>query len=271
MSPGSISAKPAIAALAVFLASGAAAQDSLQDYVWTTKVSTALDYSSGKYGSANPTEIAFVPLTAQTSRGPLTFKGSTAWMSLSGPALILDGTESGGAGVDRKVNGIGDINLSATYTLEQFYDRGLYIDLTARVKAPAASFAKGLGTGKTDVAAQLDVSGSVGDVLPFLTAGYKFNGSPATLALRNVFYGSLGLQYLWNQKVAVGVAYDYRQSSIKSSSDPQEGSLYLNVKLNDRLSMNVYGVAGFSSNSPTAGGGIVFTYRPDLGQLPNPK
>lgn len=273
---GLIRARPAIAALAGLLAcSGhtqARAQDSLQDYVWTTKVSTGFDYSSGKYGATTPTDIAFVPLTVQSARGAWTLKGSTGWMSLSGPALILDGSGSGsgGTGTDRKVNGISDVNLSATYTLEQYFDRGLYIDLTARVKLPSASFAKGLGTGKTDYAAQVDVSRSIGDFLPFVTAGYKINGSPATLALRNVVYGSVGVQYLWDQDIAAGVVFDFRQSSIKTSSDPQEGSAYLTFKLNDRFSMNVYGVVGFSSNSPKAGGGIVFTYRPDLGQLPNP-
>lgn len=257
-------------ALAVLVASQAAAQDSLQDYVWTTKVSTAFDYSSGKYGAATPTKIAFAPVTLQSTRGPWTLKGSTSWMSLDGPALIFDGAGEGTAGVDRKVNGMGDINLSATYALEQFYDRGVYIDLTARLKLPTASFRKGLGTGEGDLATQVDFSTALGDFLPFMTAGYKFNGSPETLALRDVPYGSVGLQYVWNPDLAVGVAYDYRQSAIKSQADPQEGSVYLSVKLDERWAMNVYGVAGFSDNSPSAGAGVVFTYRPNLGQIPRP-
>lgn len=270
--PRGIATNHAIAALAVLLGSEAFAQDSLQDYVWNTRVSAAFDYSSGKYGAGTPTKIAFAPVTIQSSRGPWTFKGSTAWMSVDGPALILDGGSAGtgGTGTDRKVNGMGDVNLSATYMLEQLYDRGLYVDLTARLKLPTASFRKGLGTGDGDIALQADVSKSLGDFLPFITAGYKFNGSPPTLPLRNVFYGSLGLQYVWNQDVAIGAVYDYRQSAIKSQSDPQEGSVYVSVKISERWSMNVYAVAGFSDNSPDAGGGIVFTFRPDFGQLPNP-
>lgn len=257
---------------AVVAASGAKAQDSLQDFVWTTRVSAAFDYSSGKYGAPTPTDISFLPITVQSSRGPWTLKGSLPWMAVDGPALILDGSGAGSAGTraDRSINGLGDLNLSATYALDSLYDSGVYIDFTGRVKLPTASFKKGLGTGRVDVVAQVDASASVGDTLPFATFGYKATGSRTALVLRDVLFGSVGMQYMWNEGIATGLAYDYRQSSIKSLSDPQEGSVYLSVRINDRLSMNVYGVVGFSANSPTAGGGVVFTYRPDLGLIPVP-
>ncbi|MBM3512095.1 MAG: hypothetical protein FJX59_00090 [Alphaproteobacteria bacterium] len=250
------------------------AQDSLQDFVWSTRISTSLDYSSGKYGAATPTDIIYLPVTVQSNRGAWTLKASGAWMEVDGPALILDGGGGGGslgAGIDRKVNGVGDLNVSATYALDQFYDSGTYIDFTARAKLPTASFTKGLGTGRADVTMQVDASVSVGDLLPFAGVGYKFNGSRAALVLRDTIFASAGLQYMWDERVATGIAFDYRQSSIAGLSDPQEGSTYLSVKLTDRLSLNIYGVVGFSSNSPTAGGGLVFTYRPDLGIIPVPK
>jgi hypothetical protein len=249
------------------------AQDSLQEFVWSTRASAAFDYSSGTYGAAKATDISFLPVTVQSSRGPWTLKGSLAWMQVDGPALILDGSGSGasGAGADRSVNGIGDLNLSATYALDGLYDRGIYIDFTGRVKLPTASFRKGLGTGKTDAVLQVDASTSVGDWLPFVTAGYKLTGRPATLALRDVLYGGIGAQYMWDERVATGLAFDYRQSSLRGQSDPQEGTAYLSLRINDRLSLNIYGVVGFSTNSPTAGGGLIVTYRPDLGLIPVPK
>lgn len=259
--------------LAAAVAADANAQDSLQDFVWSTKASAAFDFSSGTYGAAKPTEITFMPVTVQSTRGAWTLKGSLPWMEVDGPALILDGSGAGssGAGLDRRVDGLGDMNLSATFAVDALYDRGIYIDFTGRMKVPTASFKKGLGTGKADFVAQIDASASIGEVLPFATAGYKFTGSPATLALRDILFGSVGLQYMWDQGVATGMAFDYRQSAIKGLSDPQEGSVYLSVRLSDRLSMNVYGVVGMSANSPTAGGGLIFTYRPDLGLIPVPK
>jgi len=240
----------------------AMAQQDFDDYFWSSRVSSGFDYSAGRYGQTETTKIVFVPLAMQTTRGPITFKLSTGWLRVSGPALILDGAATEGAAqANRKVSGIADVSLSAMYSFEQFYDRGIYLDLTARAKFPAASFAKGLGTGEVDGALQLDGAFSWGKVMPFGTIGYKANGTPDTLALRNVAYGSLGLQYAWNDRTATGVAYDWRQSSLATSQNPREGMVYTSYKFTDAWSVNVYGVAGFSDNSPNAGGGITITYR----------
>lgn len=255
---------PLLLPLAGFAVAGPAqAQESFNDYFWARRVTTGLDYTAGKYGETTTTEIAFVPVSAQAARGPWTFKVSGGWLSVSGPALILDGAATGGAAAspNRKDSGFADTSLSAMYSLERLYDKGVYIDLTARVKLPTASYGKGLGTGEGDLALQVDGAFAWDHVMPFVTLGYKFNGSPANLPLRDVWFGSLGVQYNWNEKVTTGVAFDYRQSSLKTSSDPQEGTVYLNVRFTEEWSFNLYGLTGFSQNSPGAGGGITFTYR----------
>ncbi len=244
------------------ISASACAQDSFEDYFWSSRATTGFDYSTGKYGQAEATQIAFLPLILQTARGPLTLKISGGALRVSGPALILDGeATSGTAAVSRNVTGLADTSLSAMYSFQQFYDRGIYIDLTARAKFPTASFKKGLGTGEVDGVVQLDGAFAWGDVMPFATLGYKANGSPDTLALRHITFGSLGLQYALNERMSTGVAYDYRQSAVATSSDPQEGMAYISYRFTDAWSLNLYGVAGFSKNSPAAGAGITFTYR----------
>lgn len=249
-------------ALGLTISGSAAAQQDFDDYFWSSRASSGFDYSAGKYGQTDTTKIAFIPLTLQTGRGPVTFKLSTGWLRVSGPALILDGAATEGAGAaNRKVSGVADTSISAMYSFEQFYDRGIYIDLTARAKFPSASFAKGLGTGEVDGAVQLDGAFAWGDIMPFGMIGYKVNGKPDTLALRNVVFGSVGLQYAWNERTATGIAYDWRRSSLATSANPREGMVYTSYKFTDAWSVNVYGVAGFSDNSPNAGGGITITYR----------
>jgi hypothetical protein len=188
-------------------------------------------------------------------------------LSVAGPALILDGAGGGalGQGADRKVSGLADVSLSAMYSLEQLYDRGVYLDVTARVKIPTASFRKGLGTGEGDLIVQGDLAVALGDVMPFATLGHKFTGVPPSLALRDVAFGSLGIQYAWDDRVATGVAFDYRQSTLRGAGDPQEGTVYLSHRFGEEWSFNLYGVIGFSKNSPAAGGGLMFTYRPRHG------
>jgi hypothetical protein len=239
------------------------AQDSFNDYFWSPRTTTGFDYSAGKFGDTRTTEIAFVPFSVQTARGPFTFKVASGWLSVAGPALILDGAGEAAntALVSRHASGASDTALSAMYSVQQLYDRGVYIDLTSRLKLPTASFKKGLGTGKVDGAVQIDMAVLAGDLMPFVTLGYKINGMRDTLKLRNVVFGSLGVQYAWDDKVATGLVFDYRQSSLKTSADPQEGSLYLSYRFTDAWSFNAYGVVGFSRNSPDAGGGLTFTYR----------
>ena len=91
--------------------------------------------------------------------------------------------------------------------------------------------------------------------MPFFTFGYRVTGSPAGYALRNVFYGTAGLQYTWSDRITTGALFDYRQTSLPGAADPKEATAYINVKLAEAWSVNVYGLKGFSRNSPDAGGG----------------
>lgn len=240
-----------------------AAQDSFNDFFWSPRITTGFDYSAGRFGDTRVTEIVYIPLSAQTARGPWTFKLSTGHYSVSGPALIIDGAAEAATtpGLNRKASGIADTTASIMYSFEQLYDRGIYFDLSVRTKAPTASFRKGLGTGRWDGAAQADIAVTLGNLMPFVTVGYKVNGVRQDLKLRNTGYGSIGLQYAWDDRVATGIAYDYRQASRRTSKSPREGSVYLSHRFTDAWSYNLYGSVGFSNNSPSAGGGLTFTYR----------
>lgn len=239
------------------------AQDSFADAFWQYKASTGFDFSSGTYGASKPTEILYIPATLQAAKGPWTLKAVVPWLRVSGPALLLDGAAEGSTGVRTSghASGLGDIGLSVMYSLESLYNYGLYIDLTARAKAPTASFTKGLGTGAWDGAFQVDVAKAWGDFMPFATLGYRITGQPKGFALRDVIYGTVGLQYSWHERLATGVFYDVRQAAVKSAATPQEGTAYINYRFSDDWSVNVYAVAGFSANSPSAGGGLAFSYR----------
>ncbi len=248
----------------ITLPSAALAQDSFADAFWQYRASTGIDVSSGYYGARERTTIVYVPATLQAAKGPWTARAVFSYLEVSGPALLIDGSSAGeslGVRTSGKADGPGDINLYASYSFESLYDRGLFIDLTGRVKAPTASFNKGLGTGAWDFAVQLDAAQAIGDFVPFATLGYKFSGDPTGFALRNVVYGSAGAQYSLNDTITFGAYYDIRQSAIRGAATPQEGTGYVNVRLSDDWSLLAYGVKGFSDNSPTVGGGLSITYR----------
>jgi hypothetical protein len=246
-----------------FFHGAAQAQDSFADAFWQFKASSGFDFSSGTYGASKPTEILYIPATLQAAKGPWTFKAVVPWIRVSGPALLLDGTTDGTAGVRTSgaASGVGDINLSAMYSLESLYTYGLYVDLTARVKAPTASYAQGLGTGAWDETFQADVAKTWGDVMPFFSFGYRVTGQPKNFALRDVYYGSVGVQYTWSPLVTTGASYEVRSAAIAAAAAPQDSLVYANWHLSEAWSVNTYAVVGFSRTSPTAGGGAVVTYR----------
>lgn len=246
----------------VFLLSvcgSAVAQDDGPRY----RMNLGMDYTSGSYGEDEKTDILYMPLSLQAQQGPWTVRAVVPYLHVAGPAIILDGADGGSVGTREtdSASGMGDLSLSLMYSFEQFYERSLFIDVTARVKVPTASLDAGLGTGEPDAALQLDVAQAIGPFIPFATVGYKWTGVPADFKLRNTVYGSVGLQYSWSDLVATGLSFDYRQSSVPGAPDPQEGLAYLNIRFTDEWSVNIYSVVGFSSNSPDAGGGVAFVYR----------
>ena len=252
-----------IVTLALAQARSAAAQDTFADAFWRFRITSGFDFSSGKYGAADATDVLYAPVTLQAVKGPWTLKADVSWIRVSGPALLLDGSAVGRGPVraSGSASGPGDINLYARYSLESLYDKNLFIDLTGRVKIPTADFKEGLGTGEWDQSVQIDLASALGDLVPFAAIGYRFTGEPAGYVLRDVLYGTLGVQYSWSQGVSTGVYYDVRQSSIPGAAMPQEGTVYANFKISDRLSLNVYGLLGFSKSSPDAGAGTFLTYQ----------
>ncbi len=251
-----------LAAFGVCAPPAFAAQDSFGDVFWQYRASTGFDYSSGTYGAATPTEIWYVPIAVRASKGPWSFKVATGWLSVSGPALLVDaGTADAALGLrtSGSATGMADLNFSVTYSVDSLAAHNIFLDLTARLKAPTASFAKGLGTGEWDQAVQIDLSSVFGKFMPFAFVGYKVAGRPAGFSLRNVVYGEVGAQYAWTDRISTGVMYDVRQASIRTAETPQELTGYVALKLSERWSMTVYGGTGFSANSPSAGGGATLS------------
>ena len=200
----------AFLSVGIFLAASSPAwgQDAFGDAFWQFRASGGFDYSSGSYGAATKTTVTYSSATLRATKGPWTLKAVVPWMTLSGPAVLLDGTSSGSVatGQSRDVSGVGDLIFSGGYSVQKWYSRGLFVDFSLRVKAPTASVSKGLGTGKADVAGQLDVAQAFGKFMPFATIGYRVTGNPAGYSLRNVVYGTGGMQYTINERITAGAS-----------------------------------------------------------------
>ena len=228
---------------------------------------SGFDYSAGKYGEATSTDILYVPVSVKYETGPWGLRATTSYIHIHGPANVVGGGENGSvvanfiSSGDISRSGPGDILLGLTYSLDRLWRKGLFIDFTGKVKLPTASASKGLGTGKTDFTAQLDVAQTWGRFTPFVTLAYRFIGNPRAYPLHNAWNASLGLQYTISHVVGTGFSFDYRQSASPTGTDPRELFGYVALAVTPRWSLELYGIAGLSDGSPDAGGGLQITFR----------
>lgn len=224
--------------------------------------STGLDYSSGKYGSANTTEIWYVPLIGRMETGPWQLKLTVPYVRMkspSGGAIIgydANGTPiRSGAGVPMVESGLGDVAMSATYGLVGRSD--LFVDLTAKLKLGTASVSKGLGTGENDLGVVLDAYFPRGKATPFFSLGYRRPGDPAGQNLRNTVQAGLGLAFKASDAWSTGAMYDWRSAASAAGSPQRDLMVYAVYKPDPHWKIQGYASKGFSDASSDYGLGMM--------------
>ena len=226
-------------------------------------LTTGVDYSAGKYGGTQSTDILYIPITGKYEVDRWAFKLTIPYVRITGPGGVTKDTgvfRATSSAVRTTASGLGDVVAAATYNV---YTSGavdaLLLDLTGKVKFGTADDAKGLGTGKNDYAAQVDVYKSVNQFTAFGTLGYKILGSPSGTPLDNVFYGSLGGSYKFTQDTSAGMILDLRQKAFASGAPQRELTAFVSHKLDKSWKAQAYVVKGFTDGSPDLGGGAVIT------------
>lgn len=216
-------------------------------------VSTGFDFSTGKYGQAEKTNITYVPLTGKYERERWIFKVTVPWLEIDGPGGVSADSRvvtGSGVGSNRVVeSGIGDTVLGATYSAFQWQEQKVYIDIGTKVKLPTASESKGLGTGKIDYTLLGDVYKTIDHFTVLGTLGYKIFGDPAGIDLNNVWFGTLGGVYKFNHENSAGLMVDLREATTNTASDLREYTLFYSHKFNDAYKMQTYVVKGDTRSS----------------------
>lgn len=219
-------------------------------------VTTGMDYSTGKYGTDTTSETWYVPISAKYETGKMTYKATIPYLRITNAVVSPDGDPLEGIDCSGTETGLGDITASAGYNVLDGANDGILLDAVAKVKMPTAE-SRCLGNNKTDYAVQVDAAKSFGGVTGFGTLGWKDMGDSD---LRNPLYASLGVAKKLGAATTIGAAYDWR-ARLRSSSDPiREASLFVSQKLSAAWKLQVYGVKGFSDNSPAWGGGVMVGY-----------
>src|SRR5437764_13357505 len=206
----------------------------VSDQGFTWGVSSGFDYTTGKYGATcalqslsltcttTGTTVFDVPLTGMIQFDRLRLEATVPWVDIEGP-----GKFAGVLGVPIIVapannepkhrSGLGDITAGAAFIVSREDVVLPRLEIEGVVKLPTA--ADGLGTGKTDYGAQVNLFKTVvAGLTAFGSAGYQWIGDINTIQLHSGIRGSAGAE-LTLLPLAVGIALDYRQRAWQGAPD----------------------------------------------------
>jgi hypothetical protein len=224
---------------------------------------TGLEYYSGKYGTNQATDILYVPVTGKVQGKDWTLKLTIPYLEITGANTVVDrlGQTVAVASNNRSVrSGMGDWIVAATRNVYNGGSGGFAVNLTGRAKFATADSAKGLGTGANDYALETTVFKPYESLTTFGTLGYKNYGSPATYKLNDVFYGSLGGSYKFDQYTNGGAMLIASQRVMASRSNRAEVLLFVSHSLAKQWKTQGYVLKGFTNSVPDVGGGVLVDY-----------
>jgi len=251
----------------------------------TVKVGAGIDYTSGKYGTSETTDITQVPVSFGYDTGDWSLKLVVPYIRVSGPDNVIPGVgpvkngnpngrgKGKGKGQSAVVtatpdtstttgsaSGLGDVIASATYSAYRNDAANFGIDLTGKVKFGTADEDKGLGTGKNDYTAAVDLYKGFGRWTVFGGVSYTWLGSSEYIRLNNVFGANVGLGYKIDNQSSIGAYYDYREKAADSSFSRSEVTGYYSYKFASQWKAQVYASKGFTDGSPDWGVGASVVY-----------
>lgn len=243
----------------------------------TFSIGTGLTYTSGDYGTSTTTKTLSIPFIARYDSDRWTLKATLPYLRITGASNVIPalGTvpnsnprsrgRAGGVGpaitTDSTASGLGDLVTSATY--KAYYDPAskFGVDVTGKVKWGTANRDQGLGTGKNDYGAQVDVFKTFDRTTVFGGLGYTKLGSSDFVTLKNyVGNATAGFTYKLNDRDSAGLAYDYRGAASSTSSPLSELTAFWSRKLDRNWKVQTFLLKGFSNGSPNWGAGASVAY-----------
>ena len=211
------------------------------------EASASIPYLTIENGTIALSQAGFVPMQGTLTNAPAygMLGHSGGMMGQTGPSGITSARA-----LATRQSGIGDIVTSAGYRVVDNPRSNVQLVIGARVKLPTASAARGLGTGKTDIAGIVSVRKRYGTGWVYAEGGYVAIGRPAGIDLSNVALWSAGTgRRLTDRLYLLGSAAG-SSSVIPAFGSPVEIAAGVGVKVTNRLILTILPGVGLSSASP---------------------
>jgi hypothetical protein len=157
-------------------------------------------------------------------------------------------------------SGLGDVTLGGSAMLPKAGALP-FLELAGRVKLPTAQ--RNLGTGQTDVSAQLNAYQVVTPKVTLLaSAGYQWLGKSAAYRLKDGALAMIGADFKAAKTLDLGVSANYVGSIAQGLSDQVTVSPFLSWRADRHWGLTAYGLAGATRSSPDYGAGFQLTFYP---------
>lgn len=254
--------KVALTVAVSFLAFAGAAQAETR-----LSFSTGVDYSSGEYGGEETTEVIAVPFGVRLTVDDWTFRASSSYLDVTGPADISEDGETGeGSGVvvrGDSEQGFGDTTLSVERAFRRMGGTDFYTEISARVRLPTGDDEKGLGVGAVDYAlvSELGISNDMGGA--YVTVGYRFLGQRDDGPERqDGMQAGVGAWLPVGNRMRVGAFGNWREASMDGNDDPATAGAYVSYRVAERLRVTFTASGGLSDASPDYMAGVRFNWLP---------
>ena len=241
-------------------------------------VGMGVEISHGDYGVNADVTLVTLPLTVflrPVDKLDLAFEVpllSLSRKSDSGVVVTGNGGAGKGQGANRaksagsgstteRETGLGDINMTAGWTLLDDGEGTLKVRPTFYLKIPSGDQDSGLGTDTVEAGPGLSISKWLGNVQLFAEGAYIFQNSKSDYSGRNYFdyLGGAGIQA--TDRLFISALVQGSSALTEGAEAPVEGRLRLNFLHSRRISWEIYGSAGFSDASPDFGGGVSLMYQ----------
>jgi len=220
--------------------------------------------TTGRYGESTATTVDESVLRIEGDDGVNLFWGALSYLAVTADrdVVLSDGrvVSNAGAATQRStVHGVGDTHLGLKRRLLS-PESDLQIGLIGKVKLPTASRERGLGSGKVDYTAQVDVSVDRADWTFWAEGGYRYRGKSAGDGTRDGPLAAIGVAHRLRDGLSVEAAYDYRSPSSEGGVHQSEVSLALYYRSSRSLRIEAYILKGYTDGSPDRGFGAAVVY-----------
>lgn len=239
------------------------------------RFSTGVDWTSGGYGQAKPTDVYVVPFSVKLYAGKWTFRASTSWLDVTGPAdvAVIDdeggGSDPGTVGTPghhkRGRQGFGDSYLAAKYSFDHLGGGPAYVDVQGKVRLPTGSEDQGLGVGAVDYTVDAEFGADWRTKGLYVDIGRRFLGDNDHFVRQDGWAYSTGGWAVLDKKTELGMWYYTRDPSIAGFDRPREIGAYISRRLRNGWKAEVSLTEGLSDASPDVGAAFTLSYQPGWG------